>query len=107
MLKRLSDALARDDRILALIRGSAVNQDGCSSGLTAPNGLAQQAVILKALEAAGAEPMEISLIEAHGTGIDLVATGSHGHANPATFRRCDQHAAYDAVDQSRVIHDPF
>ncbi len=30
------------DRILAVIRGSAVNQDGRSSGLTAPNGTAQQ-----------------------------------------------------------------
>jgi acyl transferase domain-containing protein len=44
VLKRLDDALAHGDRILAVIRGSAVNQDGRSSGLTVPNGLAQQAV---------------------------------------------------------------
>ena len=49
VLKRLSDALADGDTILALIAGSAVNHDGRSSGLTAPNRLAQEAVIREAL----------------------------------------------------------
>jgi acyl transferase domain-containing protein/NADPH:quinone reductase-like Zn-dependent oxidoreductase/SAM-dependent methyltransferase len=71
VLKRLSDALAANDRILALIRGSALNQDGPSSGLTAPNGPSQEAVILEALENAGLEPSQISYVEAHGTGTSL------------------------------------
>ena len=37
VLKRLSDARAAGDEILALIRGSATNQDGPSGGLTVPN----------------------------------------------------------------------
>ena len=53
VLKRLSDAVAAGDRILALVRGSAVNQDGPSGGLTVPSGPAQEAVIRQAL-AAGA-----------------------------------------------------
>ena len=71
VLKRLSDALADGDRILALIRGSAVNQDGRTNGLTAPNGLSQQAVIRQALENAGVDPAQITYVETHGTGTPL------------------------------------
>ena len=41
------------DRIHAVIRGAAVNHDGPSSGLTVPNGTAQQQVIQAALADAG------------------------------------------------------
>src|SRR5579883_1785243 len=71
VLKRLSDALAAGDPIHALIRGSAFNQDGRSSGLTVPNGLAQQAVIRQALAQADARPGDIDYVEAHGTGTAL------------------------------------
>ncbi len=71
ILKRLSDAIEDNNRILAIIRGSAVNHDGLSNGITAPNGLAQQAVIRQALKNAGVAPAEISYIEAHGTGTPL------------------------------------
>ncbi|WP_129674292.1 type I polyketide synthase [Candidatus Chloroploca sp. Khr17] len=71
VLKRLSDALAAGDRVLAVIRGSAVNQDGRSSGLTAPNGPAQEAVIRAALADAGIAPSAVGYVEAHGTGTSL------------------------------------
>jgi acyl transferase domain-containing protein/SAM-dependent methyltransferase/acyl carrier protein len=71
VLKRLSDAIADADRILAVIPGSAVNQDGPSSGLTAPNGPAQEAVIRAALARGGVQPDEVDYIEAHGTGTSL------------------------------------
>ena len=70
-LKRLSDAQAAGDRILAVIRGSAVSQDGASSGLTAPNGPAQEAVIRAALADGGVAPNDVSYVEAHGTGTAL------------------------------------
>jgi acyl transferase domain-containing protein len=71
VLKRLSNAIADGDNILALIRGSAVNQDGPSSGLTVPNGIAQQALLRKALANALVEPGQVSYVEAHGTGTSL------------------------------------
>ena len=71
LLKRLDDAEANADRILAVVRGTALNQDGRSSGLTAPSGPAQQAVIQAALANAGAKPDEIVYVETHGTGTPL------------------------------------
>lgn len=71
LLKRLTDALAEGDEILATIRGSAVNHDGASSALPVPNGIAQEQVILQALADARLKPDDIGYIEAHGTGTSL------------------------------------
>jgi acyl transferase domain-containing protein/acyl carrier protein len=71
VLKRLSDATADGDRILAIVRGSATNQDGRTSGLTVPSGPAQEAVIRQALADAGVRPDEVDFVEAHGTGTSL------------------------------------
>ncbi|MBT55579.1 MAG: hypothetical protein CMF72_19545 [Mameliella sp.] len=71
VLKTLADAQADGDRVIAVLRGSAVNQDGPSSGLTAPSGPAQEAVIRAALADAGIGPADLGYLEAHGTGTNL------------------------------------
>jgi acyl transferase domain-containing protein len=71
VLKRLSDAVADGDRVLAVIRGIAANQDGASGGLTVPNGPSQEAVIRAALEDAGLASKDVVYVEAHGTGTTL------------------------------------
>ncbi|AGC43406.1 non-ribosomal peptide synthetase [Myxococcus stipitatus DSM 14675] len=71
VLKRLEDALASGDPILAVLRGSAVNHDGQSNGLTAPSGVAQQDVLRQALRQARLSPASIGYVEAHGTGTKL------------------------------------
>lgn len=71
ILKRLVDALADGDRILAVLRGTAVSQDGRSNGLTAPSSRAQEDAIRRALDDAAASPEELTYLEAHGTGTAL------------------------------------
>jgi acyl transferase domain-containing protein/acyl carrier protein len=71
VLKRLSDALADRDPILAVIRGSATNHDGPSSGLTVPSVTAQAALIRRALANGKVAPDAVSYVDAHGTGTSL------------------------------------
>ncbi|MBL9006661.1 MAG: acyltransferase domain-containing protein [Myxococcales bacterium] len=71
VLMRQSDAVAQRVPLLALLRGSAVNQDGRSTGLTAPNGLAQAKMLRAALADSRLQPDDIDFVEAHGTGTSL------------------------------------
>ncbi|WP_457030736.1 type I polyketide synthase [Kitasatospora sp. P5_F3] len=71
-LRRLSDALADNDNIRAVILGSAVNNDGSAKfGFNAPSMQAQAEVIATAQTVAGVRPESIGYIEAHGTGTPL------------------------------------
>ncbi|WP_230253331.1 type I polyketide synthase [Rhodopirellula halodulae] len=71
LLKRLRDAERDGDHIWGTILASATNQDGRTSGITAPNGVSQQAVIRAALKEAGIPASRVNYIEAHGTGTPL------------------------------------
>ena len=71
VLKRLLDAQRDGDNILAVIRSSAINQDGASSGLTVPNGIAQERLLRQALSKPKLNSTDIDYIEMHGTGTAL------------------------------------
>jgi amino acid adenylation domain-containing protein len=72
VLKRLADALADGDPVLAVIKGSAVNNDGAGKiGYTAPSITGQMEVIAEALAISGIDPETIGYVEAHGTGTAL------------------------------------
>jgi acyl transferase domain-containing protein len=72
VLKRLSEAVADGDNILAVIRGSAINNDGSGKvGYTAPSVKGQAEAIMAAHAVAEVEPDTISYVEAHGTGTRL------------------------------------
>ena len=71
VLKRLDRARRDGDRIYGIVRASGTNQDGKTSGITAPNAKAQEALEVEVWEGAGIDPAGLGLIEAHGTGTRL------------------------------------
>ncbi len=68
LLKRLSDALADGDRVLAVVRGTATNSDGRTVNIATPSLDAQVAAYRAALAAAGADAGDVGMVEAHGPG---------------------------------------
>ena len=67
-LKRLSDARADGDPVLAVILGSAINNDGAQkAGYTAPSVGGQAKAIAEAIAVAGVPADSIGYVEAHGT----------------------------------------
>lgn len=72
VLRRLADAQADGDPILAIIRSTAVNNDGARKvGFTAPGLDSQIRLLRTGLELAGLQPADIDFVEAHGTGTAL------------------------------------
>lgn len=71
ILQRLDDAQRDGARILGVIEASGVNQDGPSAGFTAPNPLAQTALLRSTLGRAGLQPHDVGIVQAHGTGTPL------------------------------------
>ncbi|MGX4585219.1 SDR family NAD(P)-dependent oxidoreductase [Paenibacillus chitinolyticus] len=68
LLKPLKKAIKDGDHIYGVIKGSSINNDGASNGITAPNPLAQEEVIINAWKRANVSPESISYVETHGTG---------------------------------------
>ena len=71
VLQRRSRAKADGRRILAEVRASCLNSDGRSNGLTAPSGDAQLRLFRRAIAQAEVEPVDIGMVEGHGTGTRL------------------------------------
>ncbi len=91
VLKRLVDAVADGDRVLAVVRGGAVAQDGRTVGIMSPNGAAQADLFRLTCRSANVDPASVDFIEAHGTGtptgdpVEVAALAEvYGAARPAT-----------------------
>ncbi len=67
-LMRLSDALAQDRRVLAVVRGVGLGNDGRASGLIAPDAAGQERAMRAAYASAGVPPESVGLLECHATG---------------------------------------
>ncbi|KAI0432409.1 putative polyketide synthase [Xylaria sp. FL1042] len=98
VIKRLSDALAANDPIRAVIRETALNQDGKTDTITTPSGAAQVELMRECYRRAGLDPRGTQYFEAHGTGTQAgdpieagamaaIFSGGEGRDNEAHFLR--------------------
>jgi acyl transferase domain-containing protein len=71
VLKRLSDAIADNDRIHGVIKGVQVNQSGKASSITHPHSDTQTELFNMLFEKANIEPETINVAELHGTGTQV------------------------------------
>ncbi|KAI9152358.1 Polyketide synthase [Paramyrothecium foliicola] len=68
LLKRLSAAVADNDFILGVVNSSAINNSKGNRSITLPSSDSQTALYRRVLDLAEMQPLQISYIEAHGTG---------------------------------------
>ncbi|KAF2180792.1 RADS2 nonreducing polyketide synthase [Zopfia rhizophila CBS 207.26] len=85
VLKRLGDAIAHNDNILAVVSGTGRNHSGNAPSITTSDAGAQERLFRKVLRNAQVSPDDISYIEMHGTGTQ---TGDPAEMNAVanTFR---------------------
>ena len=68
ILKRLEDAEADNDNILATILATATNHSAEAISITHPHAETQEALYKKVLDQAGVDPLDVGYVEMHGTG---------------------------------------
>ncbi|KAL3459999.1 hypothetical protein BJX64DRAFT_278756 [Aspergillus heterothallicus] len=68
VLKRLSDAERDNDNILGVILGSATNHSSAAVSITHPHAPTQEELFRNVLRQAGVSPLDVDLVEMHGTG---------------------------------------
>jgi amino acid adenylation domain-containing protein len=102
LLKRLEDAVAAGDQVLAVIRGFAVNNDGSAKvGYTAPGVEGQAEVIARAQAMAGVPAESITYLEAHGTATPM-GDPIEVAALTKAFRRSTQARQFCAIGTAKA-----
>ncbi|KAJ4402884.1 hypothetical protein N0V85_005225 [Neurospora sp. IMI 360204] len=68
VIKRLEDAQADNDRVLAVVLGTATNHSADAISITHPHGPTQSTLSQAILDDAGVDPHDVDYVEMHGTG---------------------------------------
>jgi len=68
IIKRLDDAIADNDNVLAVILGTATNHSADAISITHPHGPTQEVLYNSILNKAGVDAVDIDYVEMHGTG---------------------------------------
>ncbi|CCU75801.1 polyketide synthase [Blumeria hordei DH14] len=71
VIKRLEDAIADNDRIIAMICAAATNHSANAVSITQPHVGAQKENYNQILQDAGVDPLDVSYVELHGTGTQV------------------------------------
>ena len=108
VIKRLEDAEADNDNIIAVVLAGATNHSAEAISITHPHAGAQKDNYTQVMQSAGINPLDVSYIELHGTGTqagDAVESESVGDifAPTAPRRRPDQKLYLGAV-KSNIGH---
>ena len=108
VIKRLEDAEADNDNIIATILAGATNHSAEAASITQPHAGAQKDNYNQIMQSAGFNPLDVSYVELHGTGTqvgDAVESESVADvfAPLAPRRRADQRLHLGAV-KSNIGH---
>ena len=68
VMKRLEDALADNDNILAVVGAAATNHSAEAISITHPHSGAQSHLFRQVASRAGVDPLDVGYVELHGTG---------------------------------------
>lgn len=71
VIKRLEDAIADNDNILATVLAGATNHSAYAASITQPHAGAQKSNYAQVAHAAGVNPLEVGYVELHGTGTQV------------------------------------
>lgn len=71
VIKRLEDAEADNDNILAVIHSAATNHNSDAASITQPHAPTQMLNYQNVMFSAGIEPLNVSYVELHGTGTQV------------------------------------
>jgi iterative type I PKS product template protein len=108
ILKRIEDAIADKDNILALILGTATNHSADAVSITHPHGGTQEILYRNILDMAGVDPLDVDYVEMHGTGTQAGdGTEMKSVTNvfaPADRKRSAQQSLYLGSVKANVGH---
>ncbi|KAI1109012.1 polyketide synthase [Nemania sp. NC0429] len=94
IVKRLDDALADKDNILAVILDTQTNHSADAISITHPHGPTQSVLSASILDDAGVDPHDVDYVEMHGTGTQA-GDGTEMVSVTSVFAPADRHRPVD------------
>lgn len=108
IIKRLEDAIADKDNVLAVVLSTATNHSADAVSITHPHGGTQEILYRNILDMAGVDPLDVDYVEMHGTGTQAGdATEMKSVTNvfaPADRKRSAKQSLYLGSVKANVGH---